>query len=546
MAARGLTARPARGDTRIFEGALKCAKGDVRVALKIEDWDFIKYPTITLKDRPDFLPVLMPHVDVLGDLCYFSPGAVTLDRYDPATAIAQCLQQATALLDRVGSDSNYRSGDIQDEFAAHWAFGQKKMPSEVLLGQVDPTAASADYYFMSVAGTKRAVIVTDRQEAVRLAASFGADEPTQPKAKCWLLRTAVRPHVPEQMPETIKELFEWVRQWDRNLSNEIQRVLGRPDYLLFRFVSFAVNTPVGWLGFYFNLDQFKRLASRKRPQLYRQFLHGNGGKQRILRMLVREVGSSFVHNRNLSFPDLGSKRVTILGCGAIGSFVAQAMVRLGAGTGSLGVLKLIDPDRLEPENLGRHTLGYSALLRPKAKALKEDLQRQFPHSKIEAMNTSAFDTPGLFGADLIIDATGEEAVSENLNGLRIDRKSRVQVLHVWIRGNGEAVQALWTGQQGLACYRCLLVPDASQHRKERFPLLKKEPERRTMGCRAFTPYAVSAPMHAAALATDMVCAWLQGDPSPTFRTRSLETADVFAIKNQNVPKIKGCPACNPP
>lgn len=263
-------------------------------------------------------------------------------------------------------------------------------------------------------------------------------------------------------------------------------------------------------------------------------------------MALREAGSRFVHSRNLSYQDLYNKRVTVVGCGAIGSFVAAALVRLGGGTGKLGRLKLIDPDDLGPENLGRHVLGYPALMQTKAGALRDELLRQFPHSAIEAHACSVFDHAQLFAAELIVDATGEESVSEYLNGLRLQRGTLTPLLHVWIRGNGESVQALWADAEGGACYRCLLVPDASYHRKERFPLLKTDPLQRTDGCRAYTPYAVSAPMQAAALAADMVCGWLQGDPSPRFRTRSQENADVYRVKNQNLTRMDGCPACARP
>ena len=304
-----------------------------------------------------------------------------------------------------------------------------------------------------------------------------------------------------------------------------------------------MKTPVGWIGFGFNLDCMKRLGYSRTPKKYRNYLHNQGGNQPLFRMVLREVGSHFVHSRNISYRDLHNKRVTVVGCGAIGSFLASSMVRLGAGTGKRGILNLIDPDDMGPENLGHHVLGYPSLLQAKAASLKNELLRQFPHSCIESHVQSAFDYDKLFEAELIIDATGEESVSELLNGLRLQSKTLVPILHVWIRGNGEAVQALWADATGGGCYRCLLIPGTQVHRKERFGLLKTEPLRRTDGCRAYTPYAVSAPMHAAALATDMVCAWLQGDPSPRFRTRSQENADVYKVKNQNLSRMAGCPAC---
>lgn len=545
LRSRGFRPIATRASGRSFAGTLPCAKGHVSVKLTIKDWNFLEYPQIALAEHPAFLPELIPHVDVLGNLCYFAPGAVTLDRYDPATALAQCLDQATAILNQIAVDPNYRVDDVQSEFPAHWEHGQLVLPWTVFLGEILPDATTAGYFILRQGTQKRALVTCDPDEAHRLATAMGATL-TASKYRCELLQTSIPPHVPMQMPRTVKELFTWFQSWDRSLYAALQKSLGKEDYLRQTFAAFAVKTPVGWIGFGFDLDQLKRLGYANNPKRYRNHLHNAGGSQRLFRMALREVGSRFVHSRNLSFPDLYNKRVTVVGCGAIGSFVAASLVRLGAGTGKLGLLKLIDPDDLGPENLGRHALGYPAMMRPKAEAMRDELLRQFPHSTIEAHARSVFDHVQLFAAELIIDATGEEAVSEFLNGLRLQRKTNTPLLHVWIRGNGEAVQALWADAKGGGCYRCLLVPDTRVHRKERFALLKTQPMRRTDGCRAYTPYAVSAPMHAAALATDMVCAWLQGDPSPRFRTRSHENAEVFTVKNQNLSRMANCPACAQP
>lgn len=542
LRALGFVPVAAKAPARAFKGTLACKKGNVRVKLTIRDWDFLSYPLICILDRPDFLPELMPHIDVLGNLCYFAPGSVTLDRYDPATAVLQCINQATAIMDRIAMDPSYRDSDIQNEFPAHWEYGQKAVPWEVLLGHTDDKDKFANYFVIESSEKKRVLISNDQDEANRLATSLGATIRSS-MYRCWIFKTAIIPAVPEAMPKTVKELFTWLRIWDKKLSDSIQQVLSEPDYLSFKYVSFAIDTPVGWIGFGFDLDHMKRKGYRRSPNLYRQYLHNKGGGTPLFRLSINKVSSQFVHSRNLNYKDLYNKRIAIVGCGAIGSFVAHAMLRLGAGTGKLGGLKLIDPDTMGPENLGRHILGYPSLFQQKAKALAVDLRRQFPHSHVEAVATSVFSHKELFGAELIIDATGEETVSELLNGIRIQRKSHVPFLHVWIRGNGEAVQALWVDNKGGGCYRCLLVPDGNSHRKERYRVLKTVPVRRSDGCRAYTPYAVSAPLHAAALATEMVCDWLQGSPDPKFRTRSMENADIFKIKNQNLSKIKGCPAC---
>lgn len=227
----------------------------------------------------------------------------------------------------------------------------------------------------------------------------------------------------------------------------------------------------------------------------------------------------------------------------IGSHLAAALVRLGAGSEG-GLLRLLDNDILGPENLGRHYLGYDALAQPKASKLRSDLLRQFPLASIEAVNADVVDCPSLFAADLVVDATGEEAVSEYLNETWLRGDGKVPVLYVWIKGNGECVQCLWTDKEELACFRCLKEVNPAVHRQDRFQVLKRPPTSKVLGCHSFTPYAVSAPMHATALAVDIICDWLEkGDPSPRFRTRKSENADLFPVENHNPLRLAGCPAC---
>jgi len=116
-------------------------------------------------------------------------------------------------------------------------------------------------------------------------------------------------------------------------------------------------------------------------------------------------------------------------------------------------------------------------------------------------------------------------------------------LHVWVAGNGEAVQALFVDSTKVGCYRCMWVDGSDKGMKDRIPLLKNIPTTRFLGCQSVTLFPVSAAMAAAALATDIVIDWLSGNPSPRFRTRARENAEVFGVKNQDLTKLKGCPAC---
>jgi molybdopterin/thiamine biosynthesis adenylyltransferase len=379
-----------------------------------------------------------------------------------------------------------------------------------------------------------------------LAATLGSVPPKVSRCKCWLFSTELRPVAPDgAMPATVKEVFSWLKKWDPALYNNVQRVLEREkEYLAAPFATFAIATPIGWLGFGFDLDHMTRLGYRDAPKRFKQYLHKKGGECPIFRVDISDIRADFIHSRNLVFRDLKDKRVTLVGCGAIGGYFAQALVRLGVGTGDCGELILIDPDSIGAENLGRHYLGMGALFQSKAKALQQELCRQFPHVRISVQTESVRATSKFFTGDLIVDVTGEEAVSEMINENHLRQKIKVPpVLYVWIKGNGECVQSLLVDSKRHGCFRCLRVTDASRYREDRFPTISRAPERRHLGCRSFTPYAVSAPMHAASLAVDAVIDWMKGDPSPRFRTRYAENTDAKIVKNQNIVPLKGCRAC---
>jgi hypothetical protein len=535
---------------RLFEGNLKVSAGNVPVRLEIEDWDFLAYPRIEIVQPPAFLPAAIPHVDSTGALCYFAPGSVVLDRFEPAGAIALCLDQAERTLESLLTNKRQRTLDVQDELLAYWAGGHNRTAAligSVKRGALRATCAVVKFPNDRLSGVEIAVISESEDEVEQLARSVGGKVEIQQLSHCWILETSVPPVAPEtRLPNTVGEVFQYLKRWDESLYKQFHRALDKDkEYLRFSRARVAIHSPVGWLGFEFKLDSAMRKGFARRPSEYCQYLHKKGSATPITRMVLSQFGSDFIHARNLNLPTLAGKRVTLIGCGSVGGYLAQALARLGAGSDG-GKLRLIDPQDIEAENVGRHWVGMSSLCLPKAEAVARELRNHFPMSKFVPEMADVRDVERLFEADLVIDACGIEALSEFVNAIHCEReKTRaVPVLHVWVVGNGDAVQGLWVDDSRHGCYRCLRLPLGERYRQERFPVANKEPERRRLGCGDYLPYAVSAPMNAAALATEFVVDWLKGNPRPRFRLQTREGADVRKHKNQDIERLKDCPACN--
>jgi adenylyltransferase/sulfurtransferase len=87
---------------------------------------------------------------------------------------------------------------------------------------------------------------------------------------------------------------------------------------------------------------------------------------------------------------LAQQKIAIVGCGSIGSALADTLVRAG-----LGSLTLIDPELLKIENTGRHVLTPREVGQPKAEALARRLLEINPALQVEPRLENFHDANGL-------------------------------------------------------------------------------------------------------------------------------------------------------
>ena len=542
LRAKGFKQVRAQGaDAKSFRGELTCRGQTVRVRIEISDCDFVVLPRIFLESVPDVLKGFSPHVLSSGDLCYYAKGMVVLNRFKPAEAVARCLLRAQQTLEDLAGDGKFRFG-VQDEFGFYGREGA------VYTGNSDAQRKKARLAYVEGNQRKFYILTQNGDEPEWLARAVSGAIKPESEVPVWLIETEQYPSVDAEggLPRTIKETLDWVKRWDTVSFQRLTSLLETKDYLDFGVVAFVFSSPIGVFGFLLKLDPLHCKVYKRKPARYRQYLYSKGARTPVSRFYGVDVTPDFVHTRNIQGSSLLGKKVAVIGCGAIGGYVAHAVVRLGAGVGIGGRLTLIDYDSMQPGNLGRHVLGFPALDLGKADALKEELCRQFPYARLRALKEDVRNCHRLFEEDLIVDATGEESLSialarthqHYLHGGGIS-----PLLHVWVAGNGEAAQALFVDRSKGGCYRCMWVDDSERGMKDRIPLLKNPPTTRFVGCQSVTLFSVSAAMAAAALASDIVIDWLAGDPSPRFRTRTRENANAFRVKNQDLAKLEGCPAC---
>jgi hypothetical protein len=113
--------------------------------------------------------------------------------------------------------------------------------------------------------------------------------------------------------------------------------------------------------------------------------------------------------------DMISKRILMLGAGALGSCLAELLVRAGVSS-----MLVMDADQLEAGNLVRHTLTLNELNRFKAESLVKRLNDITPSAQVEFLNsefpsTSASEEARINECQVVIDCTGSDGVLQELS-----------------------------------------------------------------------------------------------------------------------------------
>ncbi|HEX3126734.1 MAG TPA: ThiF family adenylyltransferase [Thermoanaerobaculia bacterium] len=197
---------------------------------------------------------------------------------------------------------------------------------------------------------------------------------------------------------------------------------GRPHLLLIGFpISRRYEMPMErlhWLAV--ELPPFAR-----KGQKFPGFRPGKAGRMIDRRELLNIAALRWVRSENWSEDEISvrgrfeaelrQKEILLVGAGALGSAVAELLVRGGAYK-----LTILDDEILTPGNLVRHSLGMNDVGRSKAESLSEWLNGISPHASVKAIAESfPPDPPESIGAaEIVLDFTGDDDVLAELARFR--------------------------------------------------------------------------------------------------------------------------------
>lgn len=183
-------------------------------------------------------------------------------------------------------------------------------------------------------------------------------------------------------------------------------------------------------------------------------------KSPVLPLTIRRHTARYMRERGGASLDLLGKHVAILGCGAIGSVVADALAAAGVGK-----LTLVDNDVFSEDNVFRHQLEPLWVDIPKVHALKIRLTQHYPGLHVDAVNDAAqewISGKTLAGLDGVVVAFGAPSVERSFSRYFRGTGLKLPVVFTWLEAldlGGHSVLT-WTDAEG--CLDCLYRDDEGQ------------------------------------------------------------------------------------
>lgn len=393
---------------------------------------------------------VIPHVEVDGQLCLFQNGTEFA-----VGAVERVLEDTFRDAERVlGNPSNE---DFLDEFQSYWPnqlpFGTHAL---ILLSEIDLRTKS----LVAAIASGMACVGTDGDMVLAwLRKSLGGKTPRSTEDVVLVLHVP-RGLVPEEYPRNLWDLAELFRQHDSDAHGRLLRQIWASSADKVAIVSFQRNDKsiVGGVKFRSpRLEALRKTLSHSTPTSATSeadAIKTRLEKVPVVRMFTSTATHRHIHTRGGVGSGLEGKSVCLVGCGALGSHVAHILAKAGVGE-----LRLIDPEVLTRDNVGRHLLGSLHFGMGKANALAKHLLMQLPHLRIACRSQrwrEVWDSsPGdILRCDLVVSTIAHWNTEFDLNALVRRQKGFPAVIFGWIEAYAAAGHSLFVHSTMGGCFSC--------------------------------------------------------------------------------------------
>lgn len=388
-------------------------------------------PMVAITPAPKFLQY--PHIEKDGYLCLGE--LIADDNAEIEENVERMIEESLDLI--FGCLENKNQANFKDEIISYWdrAIESKDTP---FLSVLDTTKNESR---MVIACTENKVIAEDETNLRHWLKSRNAGKSQVTPCKALFLWPKNIFSTPSDYPNNIKDLYSYIKNEvkDNAIVKEFEAMI--ESFVEPIIIAFGFNVKdrgVAIVGVEISMSgqkSFKGFRPEKmtmRVAMSRGYPRDSSCQKINIQRVDPKWSLSRDNDDNLDY--LRTKKVTVIGCGAIGSAVARLLAQSG-----VGYFNLVDYDNMAWENIGRHALGASlidASIKKKVNLLERMLNFDFPHLKIDSVANRWERVPKeknhiLKETDLIIMATGSWETDSAMNDYMLDENNFPPIIYSW-------------------------------------------------------------------------------------------------------------------
>jgi hypothetical protein len=239
-----------------------------------------------------------------------------------------------------------------------------------------------------------------------------------------------------------------------------------------------------------------------------------------LPLTLRRHTASYMRERGGASLEMLNKHVVVLGCGSVGSQVADALASSGVGR-----LTLVDTDMFNEDNVFRHLLSVRWVDRKKVHALAAVLEINYPGLMATSVPKTAqqwLEEANLDDVDGVVMAIGQPSLERLFSRAFRSREGRLPVVYTWLEALDLGGHSVLTWTKGEGCLECLYRDDEglpSLQPRTAFLAPNQPVTKNLTGCAGnFVPYgAIQARRTALLAAEHMLSALDSSQPTASYR-----------------------------
>ncbi|ENX46874.1 ThiF family adenylyltransferase [Acinetobacter pittii] len=450
----------------------------------------------------------------VASICVNVPDSVSINFEVPERAFEESLKRHISLLERCLSDSKWNEEELLREFLAGWNHIQDQKYEDFLC-----LSDKGEFELFNILPPKKGV------KYGLNACHFGIPQEFKQKPQFSVINDHINNRgkpkgigciVPLEKlipaPWQSADLEEWYLEILKFISQDVfeslTRTLGQTRDHAFWLV-FNADTPSGktWFGIHFHLKN--NIKSKKGLPLNREHLEF----WELKAMNVRLFNKERVMPRSGAIQELQNKKVLLVGCGSVGSQIANQLASTG-----IGHLTLSDPETFSLDNLYRHTLAAHYISWPKTWGLQTELSNKYPWLEVQVMFSELLSLRYeniLNTFDLIIIAIGSPTQERIFHDYCIKNSVETAVINTWVEGYGIGGHAVLDIPDSKGCLRCAYVDpiDFSRGLGSNLNFLKPNQNltKNLAGCgNAFLPYSNLSALQTALITSNLAIKFLMG------------------------------------